>query len=148
MARLTQIAAQREPLKVCTVKLTPTVADILMGLSQEASDHLGWTVSSYGERYLRPLVWAAALLLISTISYLWLGLEGKRVGGRTSILSMSSMGDWLQAAHYSFRTMTFLKPEDVATPIGYSRAVHTVQSLLGPLFLGLFALAVRQRLKR
>src|SRR5215510_2369202 len=102
---------------------------------------LYWAVSGYGERYLRPLAWAAALLIVSTISYLWIGLEGKWTGGRTSILSMSSVGGWLQAAHYSFRAMTFLKPEDVATPMGYSRAVHTVQSLLGPLFLGLFALA-------
>ena len=29
-----------------------------------------------------------------------------------------------------------------------AKLVHTIQSLLGPLFIGLFALAVRQRLKR
>jgi len=109
---------------------------------------LYWVVSGYGERYLRPLAWAAALLIISTISYLGLGLEGKWTGGLKSMLSMANIGDWLQAAHYSFRAMTLLKPEDVATPIGYSRAVHTMQSFLGPLFFGLFALAVRQRLKR
>lgn len=109
---------------------------------------LYWVVSGYGERYLRPLAWAAALLVVSTISYLWLGLEGKWTGGRTSMLSMSNVGDWFQAAHYSFRVMVFLKPEDVATPVGYSRDIYTMQSLLGPLFLGLFALAVRQRLKR
>ncbi len=35
-----------EPLKVCTVKLTPTAETLLRQLSQEASDVLGWTVSS------------------------------------------------------------------------------------------------------
>jgi hypothetical protein len=35
-----------EPLKVHTVKLTPAVAEILQRLSQDASDALGWTVSS------------------------------------------------------------------------------------------------------
>ncbi len=49
--------------------------------------------------------------------------------------------------HYSFRVMTFLRPTDLA-PQGIAKLVHTIQSLLGPLFIGLFALAVRQRLKR
>lgn len=35
-----------EPLKVCTVKLTPTVEQVLHRLSQDASDALGWTVSN------------------------------------------------------------------------------------------------------
>ncbi len=43
--------------------------------------------------------------------------------------------------------MTFLRPTDLA-PQGIAKLVHTIQSLLGPLFIGLFALAVRQRLKR
>ena len=42
--------------------------------------------------------------------------------------------------------MTLLKPEDLE-PMGFAKVVQTLESLLGPLFLGLFALAVRQRLK-
>ena len=53
---------------------------------------------------------------------------------------------WLNALHYSFRVMTLLKPEDLE-PMGFAKVVQTLESLLGPLFLGLFALAVRQRLK-
>ena len=109
---------------------------------------LYWAASGYGERYLRPLAWAIALFVIATVLYLRLGLKGEWTGGAKPTLSMANVGDWLQAAHYSFRVMTFLKPEQVATPISYSRVVHTVQSILSPLFLGLFALAVRQRLKR
>lgn len=44
MAR-TKKAAPVEPLKVCTVKLTPTTEQVLSQLSQEASDRVGWTVS-------------------------------------------------------------------------------------------------------
>ena len=35
-----------EPLKVCSVKLTPTTEHTLQQLSQDASDNLGWTVSN------------------------------------------------------------------------------------------------------
>jgi hypothetical protein len=45
MARLRK-TPPKEPLKVYTMKLTPTVADMLMRLGQDASDALGWTVSS------------------------------------------------------------------------------------------------------
>ena len=35
-----------EPLKVCSVKLTPTAEHTLQQLSQDASDIVGWTVSN------------------------------------------------------------------------------------------------------
>jgi hypothetical protein len=104
--------------------------------------------SGYGERVVRPLFCAGLLLAVSTFLYLWLGLEGMRTGGQEETLSLWQCGDWLQAAHYSFRTMTFLKTDDLAKPVSYARVVHTLQSLLGPLLFGLFALAVRQKLKR
>jgi hypothetical protein len=34
-----------EPLKVCSLKVTPTAEQVLYRLSQDASDVLGWTVS-------------------------------------------------------------------------------------------------------
>ena len=43
--------------------------------------------------------------------------------------------------------MTFLRPQDYILT-GLGKAIYIAQSLLGPLFLGLLALAVRQRLKR
>ena len=42
--------------------------------------------------------------------------------------------------------MTLLKPDELE-PMGFAKVIQTLQTLLGPLFLGLFALAVRQRLK-
>jgi hypothetical protein len=58
-----------EPLKVCTVKLTPTAEQTLQQLSQEASDALGWTVSNSALlravlSYIgqQPSSWASAAL--------------------------------------------------------------------------------------
>ena len=62
-------------------------------------------------------------------------------------LAWANGWDWLQGAYYSFRVMTFLKPDDLV-PVGCAHVINTFQTLLGPLFLGLFALALRQRLKR
>jgi hypothetical protein len=58
-----------EPLKVCTVKLTPAAERTLQQVSQDASDNLGWTVSNSATiravlRYIedQPPTWAAAAL--------------------------------------------------------------------------------------
>ena len=105
---------------------------------------LYWLVSGYGERYLRPLLWAGLLFVGSTIGYMWWGLRPKAGG---SHLAWTNGWDWLKGTYYSFRVMTFLKPDDWV-PVGSAHVVNTFQTLLGPLFLGLFALALRQRLKR
>jgi uncharacterized protein YjbI with pentapeptide repeats len=105
---------------------------------------LYWLFSGYGERYLRPLLWAGLLFVGSTIGYLWWGLRPKD-GGPS--LTWINGWDWLRGAYYSFRVMTFLKPEDWV-PLRYAQVINTVQTLLAPIFLGLFALALRQRLKR
>ncbi|ETX04030.1 hypothetical protein [Candidatus Entotheonella palauensis] len=116
---------------------------------------LYWLVSGYGERFLRPLIWAGVLLIMSTLAYLhWglipaakiaTGLPGEFVlKGDTMQVAWS---DWPKALDFSFRTMAFLKPTDFV-PREFAKVVYTIQSLLGPLFFGLLALAVRQRLKR
>jgi uncharacterized protein YjbI with pentapeptide repeats len=100
--------------------------------------------SGYGERYLPPLFWAGMLFVGSTIGYMGWGLRPK-AGGST--LAWTNGWDWLKGTYYSFRVMTFLKPDDWV-PVGYAHVINTFQTLLSPLFLGLFALALRQRLKR
>jgi len=101
-------------------------------------------VGGYGERCLPPLVCAAGLLVVSAILYLLLGLHPKN--GETT-LSWTSLSDWLRSSFYSFRIMTLLRPDDLA-PVGYAKNVHAFESLLGPILIGLFALALRQKLKR
>ncbi len=103
-----------------------------------------WLLSGYGERYWRPLLWAGFLLGASTVAYIWLGLWPKGGGPR---LDFRNGLDWLRALHYSVGVMTLLKPDTLA-PLGFSKGVHTVQSLGGPLLIGLAGLAIRQRLRR
>jgi hypothetical protein len=107
-----------------------------------------WLFSGYGERYLRPLLWAGLLFGGSTFGYMWWGLRLK--DGSSSLAwtyPWINPWDWLRAADYSFWVMTLLKPDDWV-PLRYAQLVNTFQTLLGPVFLGLFALALRQRLKR
>jgi hypothetical protein len=104
--------------------------------------------SDYGEGYLKPLGWAGLLFVASTIGYMWWGLRLKDGSSRLAwTYPWINPGDWLRAAYYSFRVMILLKPDDWG-PLGYAQLVNTFQTLLGPTFLGLFALALRQRLKR
>jgi hypothetical protein len=106
---------------------------------------LYWLVSGYGERWIRPLIWAAVVLLLCALSYLCLGLNPKSEG---PVLRGDNGPDWLEALLYSFRVMTLLKPDDFA-PVGLAgKLVYAFQSLAGPILLGLSALAIRQKLKR
>jgi uncharacterized protein YjbI with pentapeptide repeats len=124
---------------------------------------LYWLVSGYGSRFLPPLIWAIGLLVVGSWAYLWWGLLPKSPGVTIAPvatglfvlrvtpdspppLAITKSSDWLSAMHYSLRVMTLLRPDDLV-PVGVGKVVYTLQSLLGPLFLGLFALAVRQRLK-
>jgi uncharacterized protein YjbI with pentapeptide repeats len=102
-----------------------------------------WLMSGYGERYLRSLLSICAVVLLSMVGYLAFGLETPE----GAILDWTSRWDRLQAAHYALRVMTLLKPDDLV-PVGCSQFVHTADSILGPVLIGLFALALRQRLKR
>jgi len=103
-------------------------------------------VSGYGERCLPPLLWAGLIFIGSTLLYLWLGLCPK---GENTKHVLTTTWDWLgYTLLYSFQVMTLLKP-DYFEPVGLcGRIVYAAQSLLGPLLIGLFALALRQRLKR
>lgn len=101
-------------------------------------------IGGYGERWVRSLVFAAILWIICTVTYLLSGLSNKDEGYR---LVLTNGWDFLQSAHYSLRVMTLLKPEDLV-PVGFGKVINTVQILLGPVLIGFFALALRQRLKR
>jgi hypothetical protein len=85
--------------------------------------------------------------MVSTALYLWWGLYPNPKSSVGPRLAVDSIRDWLRGTLYSVRVMTLLRPDDL-TPIGYAKIVHTVESVLGPLLLGLFGLAIRQRLKR
>jgi hypothetical protein len=99
-------------------------------------------MSGYGERYLRPLFWTFLLLLASSFGYLESGIVFEE-----KILSGENISDLLATAHYSVQVMALIKPTGWKL-LGYSQVIHTVQRIMGPILLGLFALALRQRLRR
>ncbi len=102
-----------------------------------------WGLSGYSESYMRPLLWGFLLLILCAICYLLPGLATQN-GKALSILEKT---DILQSLHYSLQTMFLLKPTDIQlTLIG--KCIKTTESILGPFFIALFALAVRQKLKR
>jgi uncharacterized protein YjbI with pentapeptide repeats len=99
-------------------------------------------LSGYGERYIRPLVWALIILIGSFIGYMALGIETK-----DGIIALG-IKDWLTVLLYSLQVMTLLRPTELQ-PIGVaSTGIKVFQSISGPIIFGLFALALRQRLKR
>lgn len=99
-----------------------------------------WLLSGYGESVVNPIFWGSLLFIVCSICYLLPGFSN--IGGLP--LSIHNI---LVSCAFSFQNMFFLKPTDL-TPLFLGKAVKIVQSLLGPFFLGLLALAVRQRLKR
>ena len=101
-------------------------------------------VSGYGERWLRPLICAGAFLAASTFCYLRWGLLCFKDTGilvdRTNIR---------EAGLYSLKVMTLLKPSNFESACFWGDFfVNTAQSIFGPILVGLFVLALRQRLKR
>ena len=103
---------------------------------------LYWLVSGYGERCFRPLLGVVALMMICAVMYCYLGLQLNDSGPR------KRCSDFYECTNYSFRVMSHLKTDYWRPPKGGAMYVNTVQSILGPILIGLFALALRQRLKR
>lgn len=104
---------------------------------------LYWLASGYGERWLRPLICSGLLLVVSTLCYLHWGLLVFKDGG-----PLLDRGSLWEAGLYGLKVMTLLKPSNF-TPLGFwGDFINTAQSVFGPILIGLFALALRQRLKR
>jgi len=104
---------------------------------------LYWLVSGYGERWVRPLMCAGVLLVASTFCFLRWGLLRHKDTG--------PLLDWThvwEAGLYSLKVMTLLKPSNLEPAAFWGDVVTTAQSVLGPVLIGLFALALRQRLRR
>jgi len=103
-------------------------------------------VSGYGEHYRLPLIWLAGLWLLTSCTALVWGLTMGQ-GAYAVRLSPNSSSHWGWALLYGLETMFHL-PAREFTPTGLGRAIHTFASILGPVFIGMFGLALRQRLKR
>jgi len=99
-------------------------------------------VGGYGERWFRPFMSAVVLLVASTWCYLHWDLLRIKETGPVQDIGIRETG------LYSLKVMTLLKPSNFEPASFWGDFVSTLQSLLGPILIGLFALALRQRLKR
>ena len=101
-------------------------------------------VSGYGEKCLLPLYWTLALTVASSFAYLALGIKIKEMNQMLRF----TMDDWLTAFLYSLEVIFLLKPDNLM-PLGFwANLLHFLQSVFGPIFISLFVLAVRQKVKR
>jgi len=101
-------------------------------------------LAGYGERFLRPLLFALLLWLSAAVGYLALGLVSA-TGGLP--LDPGQGGDWLRALHFSLGAMTLAAPWDLVA-IGQARGLQIIQHLLGPLLLALLVQGVWRRIGR
>jgi len=108
-------------------------------------------ISGYGESYLRPLIWAVVMLVFCTFGYLLLGISEvtKFFNYELKIpLNIANPMDWIKTSLYSLQVMAFMRPTYLEHTSLASTGLKVFQSIFGPVIIGLFALALRQRLKR
>lgn len=103
-----------------------------------------WLFSGYGERYLRPVICFLVIVLLSTVGYIYWGVHQPN-SNEPLIWTWYNV---LLAGSYSFKAMVHQISQDDLVPISYAKLLKTFQSILGPLLIGFFGLAFRQRFKR
>jgi hypothetical protein len=102
-----------------------------------------WTCG-YGESILRPLIWFVGLAsYIAALSLLG-GLTDKST---KEVLEFSNVKDWGSAVLFAI-DKSFHLPGDYFLPNNSVRGLQTMIGILGPLFVALFGLSVRNRLRR
>jgi len=104
-------------------------------------------VSGYGENYRRPLLWLGILWVYTSTSLLAGGLTMQR-SNESLLLSLNSLPHWGWALLYGLKTIFHLPANDFAPEGLFGHIIHALASILGPVLIALFGLALRQRLKR
>jgi len=107
------------------------------------------TLSGYGERFY-AIGWLLALILAYAFVGLALGLEVQVAGDWIQLeTGPSALGKSLgQSFAHSLQVALLRRPTGVQPVSWVGDIVKTLVMVLGPVLLALFALAVRQRLRR
>lgn len=111
--------------------------------------NLFWMINGYGERALRPIGWFLLVFLIGTFVYWWNG----DLVPLSSCPESAPIGRF-EAAGFSLGTLAFLKPDFLVlkttaeTGWNWTRLMIWFQTLAGPALFAMFALAIRNKLKR
>lgn len=140
--------------------------------------NLFWLINGYGERALRPVAIFLLIVAVGALVYGCGGLSRPseeayrvRVSGESTsnkselVVSRKLSGSegkdwgrcektdnlcWWEPVVYSAATTAFLKPDFLVLHEGFSpaRAMSWFQTIAGPALFGMFALAIRNKLKR
>lgn len=124
---------------------------------------LYWATSGYGLRATRALAALLIVLAAATVAFVTVGFAPSQVteyipvlaqhpgaaSAYQQVIATGSRPGWLAALFYSMNSSTSLlsvTQQEQLTAAG--NAVQIVLKLLGPLFVGLALLAIRNRVKR
>jgi hypothetical protein len=106
---------------------------------------LYWALSGYGVRAGRALGVLTAMAVVFAVLYMLFGPDTLRISSASNFWQAVEHGG--QAIVYSLSTMARLNPEPKPDS-GLFQFLVTVEGILGPLQIALFALAVRRKVMR
>lgn len=122
-------------------------------------------ISNYGESYYRPLCWIAAILLIFPLLFMFAGIQPVSLDPSNPMehvirykLDFSStvsflptaekIGDYYTCFLYSMSVFSFIRDKKYTTMNNWGRSLFVLESILSPVTLAFFLLALRRRFKR
>jgi len=101
-------------------------------------------LSKYGERATPAALWLTGVVLVSLLSYVFLGATPQ---GSTDSLAFSSPAGWGEALQISLNA-TFFPIEPAGFESFWPNLINIIQRILSPILIALLALALRQRVRR
>lgn len=115
-------------------------------------------LSNYGESYRRPLFWIALLLLLFPFLYMLVGIAPKVEGSQIQYyLDFSLKGlhptfemikDYWSSFIYSFSVSSLIRERPYHTINNLGHFFTIVESILSPVLIAFFLLALRRKFKR
>ena len=122
-------------------------------------------ISNYGESYYRTLWWIAVILLIFPLLFMFTGIEPISLDSTNPMeeiihyrldfssiesvqLTIEKIGDYYTCFLYSMSVFSFIRDKKYTTLDNWGHTLFVLESILGPVTLAFFLLALRRRFKR
>ncbi len=122
-------------------------------------------ISNYGESYYRPLGWIAVILLTFPLLFMFAGIQpvsldsnnptGDVINYKLDFSSSQSLlptsekiGDYYTSFLYSMSVFSFIRDKKYTTIDNWGHTLFVLESILSPVTLAFFLLALRRRFKR
>ncbi len=122
-------------------------------------------VSEYGESYYRSLCWIAAVLLLFPLLLMFAGIQpvafdpgappSQQISYKLDFGSLESVAptwhelrDYYTCFLYSMSVFSFIRDKKYTTINNWGHTLFVAESILGPVTLAFFLLALRRRFKR